>query len=149
MDGPRGMTGREDASAVQMLGQVPIFSSLGEKLLRQLADGAKDRRFAANEKVLSQGEKGIGFFLILEGRVEVRANGKVLATLGPSQYFGEMALLDEEPRTADVVAVAPTRCLVVSRWEFWGYLSDKPEAIRLLLQETVRRLRATDRAFSE
>ncbi|HEV2449212.1 MAG TPA: cyclic nucleotide-binding domain-containing protein [Thermoplasmata archaeon] len=138
-----------DASATAMLGKVPIFASLGEKVLRQLAAGAKDRRFGAGEKILTQGEKGIGLFLILEGKVEVRSKEKLLASLGPSQYFGEMALLDEEPRTADVVAIAPTRCLVISRWEFWGFLSDKPDAIRILLQETVRRLRATDRAFTE
>lgn len=132
-----------------MLAQVPIFAPLTEKMLQTIAAEAKDRRFAVGDRLVGAGDKGIGFFLILEGKVEVRVAGKVAATLGAGQFFGEMALLDNQPRTADVVGTVAGRCLVVSAWEFWGTLSKEPEVIRLLFQETVRRLRAPGVAFSE
>lgn len=143
------MAPKADPALVQRLAAVPIFSSLGEKALKSIASDAKERRFGAGEKLVSKGDKGVGFFLILDGHVEVRNGATVLATLGPSQFFGEMALLDDQPRTADVVAKTAGNCLVVSRWEFWGYLSKEPETIRLLLQETVRRLRTPVPGFSE
>ncbi len=143
------MAPKADSATIQMLSSVPIFASLGEKALQKIAGDAKERGFRPGERLVATGEKGVGFFLILDGTVEVRRDGKSVARLGPSQFFGEMALLDEQPRTADVVATSDGRCLVVSRWEFWGYLSKEPETIRVLLQETVRRLRATGPGFSE
>ncbi len=143
------VTPKADSSKVQMLAAVPIFAPLGEKALGRIAGDAQERKFTAGEKLVSKGEKGMGFFLLLDGQVEVRTGSTVLARLGPAQFFGEMALLDEQPRTADVVATTPGRCLVVSRWEFWGYLSKEPEMIRLLFQETVRRLRTPGGGFSE
>jgi CRP-like cAMP-binding protein len=128
---------------------VPVFAPLPSKILGHIAEAAKERSFTAGQKVVSQGEKGVGFYLILDGKVEVRSNGKTVATLGPSQFFGEMALLDEQPRTADVIGVTAGRCLVLSRWEFWGFLGKEPDAIRILMQETVRRLRTPGAAFSE
>lgn len=143
------MPAQANASVVRMLAQVPIFAPLGEKMLQSIAAEAKERTFAPGHKLVAQGDKGIGFFLILEGSVEVRADGKVAATLGPGQFFGEMALLDNQARTADVIGKSSGRCLVVSAWEFWGTLSKEPEVIRLLFQETVRRLRAPGSGFTD
>lgn len=143
------MTSDTERSRVELLAAVPVFAALPSKILGRIAEAAKERPFAAGQKVVSQGEKGVGFYLILDGTVEVRSGGKAIATLGPSQFFGEMALLDEQPRTADVVGLTAGRCLVLSSWEFWGFLAKEPEAIRTLLQETVRRLRAPGRGFTE
>jgi CRP/FNR family cyclic AMP-dependent transcriptional regulator len=142
-------TAKGDSGRIEMLARVPVFAPLGDKILARIAKDAKEKSFATGDKLVSRGENGVGFYLLLEGKVEVRANGKVLATLGPAQFFGEMALLDDQPRSADVVAVSGGRCLVISRWEFWGPLSNEPEAIRILFQETVRRLRAQGPGFSE
>lgn len=143
------MPPKAEPSVVRMLSQVPIFAPLGEKMLQSIATQAKERRFAAADRLVAQGEQGIGFFLILDGSVEVRIGGKATATLGPGQFFGEMALLDNQPRSADVVGRSAGRCLVVSAWEFWGALAKEPEVIRLLFQETVRRLRAAGPGFTE
>ncbi len=132
-----------------MLAAVPIFSTLGEKLLKRIASGAKERQYAAGETIVRKGEKGIGFYLILDGKVSVRADGKTLTTLGPAQFFGEMALLDDQPRTADVVAESACHCLVISAWEFWGFLANEPETIRALFQETIRRIRPPKGVYTE
>jgi CRP/FNR family transcriptional regulator, cyclic AMP receptor protein len=140
---------KPDPETVKMLAKVPIFASLKEKDVGKIAQIGLDRPFAAGQQLVKQGEKGIGFYLILSGTVEVSSGGKSLATLGPGQFFGEMALLDDQPRTADVVGTTAGHCLVVSPWEFWSFGANNPEVIRSLFQESVRRLRAAGKGFSE
>jgi len=124
-----------------LLGTVPLFASLGKKHIETLAKTAADMTYKPGAVIVPEGEKGIGFFLVAEGEVVVEKAGKKVATLGAGQFFGEMALVDQQPRTATVKAVSQTRCLVLSPWEFWGSVGDDPEALRTLLRETVRRLR--------
>jgi CRP-like cAMP-binding protein len=143
------MTPSDEDSAVQQLASVPLFSHLSPRHLRSVVRSGAQQTWPAGQKIVTKGEKGVGFFLILEGEVEIRPNGKVLAKLGPGKFFGEMALFAEESRTADVVATAATRCLVLSRWEFWGAMSKEPEVLRELMAELVHRLRATANALSE
>jgi CRP/FNR family transcriptional regulator, cyclic AMP receptor protein len=128
-------------TVMQMLSAVPVFSSLDKKHLKTLATAAAERTFNPGEVVVTQGEKGIGFYLIVSGQVSIEKSGKTVATLGPGQFFGEMALLDEQPRTATVKAIGRSVCFVLSPWEFWGSVGKDPEALRALLHETVRRLR--------
>jgi len=134
------------AQALEMLSSVPLFGPLNKKQLRILVDSAKDRTYKAGETIVKQGETGIGFFLILGGQAKVERGGQAVATLGPGQFFGEMALLDDQPRTADVKAVGAVQCLVLSSWEFWSAVGDEPEVLRSLLKETVRRLRTSPAA---
>lgn len=108
-----------------------------------------ERAYPAGTSVVKQDESGIGFYLILEGHADVRRRNRRLATLGAGDFFGEMALFGDEPRSADVVATEPTRCLVLSRWEFWGFAMGQPGMLRRMLQETARRLSETNRALSE
>jgi CRP/FNR family transcriptional regulator, cyclic AMP receptor protein len=136
-------------SAQTMLGRVPLFSSLSKSQLRTMATTAKERSFRDGETIVKQGDKGIGFYLILAGQARVEKGGKAVASLGPGQYFGEMALLDEQPRTADVRASGGVRCLVLSPWEFWAAVGNEPEVLRTLLKETVRRIRTSPTALSE
>ncbi len=132
-----------------MLENVPIFSGLTDRQLRRLARDTMERSFPEGATIVKQGEKGIGFYLLLDGRVEVRRKGRRLATLGPGHFFGEMALFAEEARSADVVATQPTRCLVLSRWEFWGVAMEEPRMLRGMLQEIAHRLSDTNRALTE
>jgi CRP-like cAMP-binding protein len=140
---------KASSELVEHLSTVPLFTSLAPKEVASLAAAGKPHTFRAGDKVVSAGEVGVGFYLIVSGKVEVRASGKTVATLHSGDFFGEMALFHEQPRTADVVAIEPTECLVLSRWEFWGVLGDKPEAMRTLITELVGRLRATKAALSE
>jgi CRP-like cAMP-binding protein len=137
------------AESLAMLAAVPLFAPLNKKQLRTLAESAKERSFRAGDAIVTKGEKGIGFYLILSGQARVERAGTAVATLGPGQFFGEMALLDDQPRTADVRAVGPAKCLVLSSWEFWAAVGDEPEVLRTLLKETVRRLRTGPASLSE
>jgi len=132
-----------------MLERVPIFASLSERQLRQLAADFVERTISEGTTVVRQGDKGVGFFLILDGKVEARRKDRRVATLGPGSFFGEMALVGNTPRTADVVAVETTRCLVLSQWEFWGFASDKPKVLRGIIEEMARRLSSSNQALSE
>jgi CRP-like cAMP-binding protein len=136
-------------TAQAMLGSVPLFSSLSKSQLRTMATTAKERTYRDGDTIVKQGDKGIGFYLILSGQARVERAGTSVASLGPGQYFGEMALLDEQPRTADVRATGAVRCLVLSPWEFWAAVGNEPEVLRTLLKETVRRIRSSPSALSE
>ncbi len=137
-----------DGATLKMLQNVPIFSGLSERQLRHLAKDSMGREFKVGDTVVKQGEKGLGFYLLLDGHVEVRRKGRKLATLGPGHFFGEMALFDDQPRSADVIAIEPTRCLVLSKWEFWGVAMGEPRMLRGMLGEMARRLSNTDQALS-
>jgi CRP-like cAMP-binding protein len=137
------------ASTTDLLAAVPLFSSLDKRQLKLIAQTGKEHTYPAGQLVIHKGDKGIGFFLILDGEVEVEAAGHSVASLHSGQFFGEMALLDDQPRTADVRAKTATRCLILSAWEFWGSVGKDPELIRMLLKETVHRLRSSGPGLTE
>jgi CRP-like cAMP-binding protein len=117
-----------------------LLGGLKDSQLKQLAAVASVRDIPKDSVVVTRGEKGIGFYVILDGHVQVRKGGSAVARLGPGDFFGELALFDNRPRSADVVTLEPTTVVVLSRWEFWGFASDRPEILRAILQEMARRL---------
>jgi CRP/FNR family cyclic AMP-dependent transcriptional regulator len=141
-DGPKAISGSVFAS-------VPIFSALGSKELDAVAKAGKQQSYDAGKAIVEQGATGVGFFFILDGDVEVRQKGKTLAKLGKGQFFGEMALIDGQPRTADVVAVRPTECFALSAWSFASLVKTEPKIALGVMKELVRRLRETDRILTQ
>lgn len=131
-------------SAAQLLAQIPLFGRLRPKELEELAEIGKEREFEAGATMIAQGDSGLGFYLLLDGRAEVRKEGEVLRELGPQDFFGEMALLDQQPRSADVVAVEPTRCLVITSWDLHGLFGRHPTVAVGMLAELAARLRQTE-----
>ena len=118
------------------LKKIPLFEGVSNADLRRIAESARERRFDPGAAIVSAGEPGHGFYLILDGRLEVKKGDRTIATLGPGDYFGELALIREAPRSATVVAKDPTTCLALTRWDFKGIVVANPSiAIRLL--ETV------------
>jgi CRP/FNR family cyclic AMP-dependent transcriptional regulator len=141
--------GLETNAIVEMLQKTPLWSGLGEKELKVIARSFKELKYESGDVIVRKGEAGVGFYLIVDGTVEVRADGRVLSKLGPGQFFGEMALLDGQPRSADVVAIEPSRCLAMSSWSFSGIVSEHPKIALKMLQEFVRRLRMNAQNVSE
>jgi CRP-like cAMP-binding protein len=140
---------KDDPAVLKMLEQVPIFSALGKKQLKNIIAISSQREYPAGEVIEKEGDMGITFYMVLSGAVEVRKGKKVLAKLGRGQFFGEMALLDKQPRSATVVAVEPTRCMLTRAWNWAGILSSEPKMAMALLAEMARRLRETDKSYSE
>jgi CRP-like cAMP-binding protein len=140
---------RGDAETVRLLQKVPIFSGLTPKQLGSMARDGKERTYPAGAPVVNEGDQGVAFFLVLEGRVDVRRKSRKLASLGPGQFFGEMALFTDQPRSADVVATEPTKCLVLARWDFWGFAMGQPKVLRSIVQEIAHRLSETNKSLSE
>ncbi len=131
----------ERARLAKMLAAVPLFSGLDKKELEAIADIGKEARFEAGKTILKQGEPGVSFLLILEGKTEVRKKDKRVATVGPGGFFGEMTVIDDKPRSADVVAVEPTRCFGVTAWSFTPILRSHPSIAIGIIRELVRRQR--------
>jgi CRP-like cAMP-binding protein len=133
------MTGSTDIAS--SLASVPFLSGLDKKQLRLIAESGKELSYRPGETIVEEGTMGVGFYLLLDGAVEVRKRSKVLATLSKGQFFGEMSLVDEHPRSADVVAVQPTKCLTISTWVFAAMVKQHPELALPMLKELARRLR--------
>ena len=139
----------ENDVIVAMLEKCSLWSGLDGQDLKAIMKVSKQQEFQTGETIVKKGDEGAGFYLVLEGLVEVRTNGKTLAKLGPGHFFGEMSVVDTQPRSADVVAVESSRALVLSAWAFKSLLSERPRIGVKMLQEFARRLRNTDRALNE
>jgi len=137
------------AQLAKRLRKVSILHALPPAKLRSLAKWAEVAEFGKNEKIVRRGERGNGLFLILDGTVEVKRNGRRLARLGRGQFFGEMSLFDNLPRSADVVALGPSKLAVLSKLEFWGFAAGEPSVVLSVLEEMSHRLRAANNALAE
>jgi len=132
-----------------MLAKVPLFSGLEERDLRAIADVGREVSFESGRTIIKQGEPGLSFLLILEGRVEVRKKGKTVAAMGAGGFFGEMTVFDDRPRSADIVAIEPTRCFGVASWSFFPMLRSNPSVAIGIIRELVRRLRKLEEEPSD
>ncbi len=139
----------EKKALISLLQGVTLFSSLDKRALSKIANFATKRTFGERSLITKEGELGVTFYLILDGSVEVRRGKKVLAKLGRGQFFGEMALFDNQPRSADVVAVDKTTCALLTSWVLMGMIAANPKIGQKIIAELARRLRETDRALSE
>ncbi len=126
-----------------LLASVPLFANLPKPTRDRLGRIVVEREFPAGTEIVTEGQPGMGFFLIENGSVEVlRGPSKAtVATLKKGDYFGDMALLDELPRSATVRAVEPTTCLVMTRWDFRAEVKENPDLAIDLLEVMSRRVR--------
>ena len=104
--------------AANLLKRVPIFSDLDGKELERIASSMKQRIFNAGDTVTAEGKTGVGFFVIEDGEATVTVGGDERRRLGPGDYFGEVALLNESARTATITADTELRCYGLTSWEF-------------------------------
>ncbi len=106
------------AGAVDLLKRVPLFSDLDRKELERVANSMKERTFGAGDTVTAEGQTGVGFFVIADGEAKVTVGGQERRRLGPGDYFGEVALLNESARTATITAESELKCYGLTSWEF-------------------------------
>jgi CRP-like cAMP-binding protein len=136
-------------SSADVFASVPLFKGLEDQDLRAIASLSKEMTFREGETIVKEGDAGLGFYVIIYGGAVVKRRNKVVAKLPRGSFFGEMALFDDQPRSADVVATEPTKCLVLLRWNFWSLVSKNKKVVRGLFKEMARRLRATNDSMDE
>jgi len=131
-----------------LISKIDFFSGLDEKILRKLTDACIMRQFTKNETIVRQGEMGLGLYLIAKGRVKVdREQGGVrmqVAELGPEQFFGEMSLLDNKPRSATVTGIEDSECVLLTRDSFVKLMNKYPEIPIRMARVLADRLRVAN-----
>ena len=125
---------------VDALKRAPLFEGLSRKELGELARLTEDVDVAAGKVLCREGASGQEFFVIMEGEAEVTRAGKYLATCRGGEFFGEIALVEDVPRTATVTAKTPIRFFVLTRQRFLGLLDEQPGIERKVLRALARRL---------
>jgi CRP/FNR family transcriptional regulator, cyclic AMP receptor protein len=125
----------------EVLAKVPLFSMLSKKDLAGLASNAHERTFAAGTVLTNEDESGVTFGVIMDGQVAVTVRGRHVRTLGPGDFFGEMALIDHSARSATVTAETELRCLMFTSWVFRPFALEHPEVAWALLEVMVQRVR--------
>src|SRR5436305_2951764 len=122
-----------------------MFEDLDQRSLEAIANAAVEQRYETGQEIVRQGDTGVGACIIRSGKVDIvqdrEGKEQKIATLGPGDVFGEMALLDEFPRSATARAVEPTTALGIQRWHFRGILESHPQIALALLPMLTRRIR--------
>jgi len=139
---------KEESEVVNMLQNVPIFSGMPKKELKAMAHSFVERWYEPGTIIEEEGAKGISFYLIADGSVDVKKSGKSIATLSKGQFFGELSLLDKQPRSATIQAIDRTRCLIMTAWVWGGFLETQPKLAVPVMRELARRIRETDQKLS-
>jgi CRP/FNR family transcriptional regulator, cyclic AMP receptor protein len=125
---------------VAALKSAPLFADLSRRELTELAKVTEDVDFDAGQVLCREGQTGQEFFVIMEGEVEVTRRGKKLARGGSGEFFGEIALVENLPRTATVTAQTPIRSFVLTRRSFLRLLDEQPRVERKVMRALARRL---------
>ena len=125
---------------IKALQRAPLFSELSKKELTQLARMADDLEVDAGHVLCKEGEIGRQFFVIMDGNVEVTRKGKAVRRQGGDDFFGEIALLEDVPRTATVRTKTPVRLFVLTRRDFRALVQASPSVERKVMKSLARRL---------
>jgi len=132
-------------STDERLARIPLFEGLSKKQLSQVSRLMTPLDLKAGKVIARQGEVGREFLILLEGQVEVARDGKIIAVRGAGDFIGEIALLDNRPRTATVTARTDVVVEVLNRGEFASLLAEAPELAAQVMATMARRLAALDR----
>jgi CRP/FNR family transcriptional regulator, cyclic AMP receptor protein len=125
----------------EALKRVPLLSGLGDRERERLAKELHERTFQAGSTVVAEGATGAGFFVIADGNATVSVGGQERARLGPGDYFGEMALIDDAPRSATITADTDVRAFGMTPWEFKPFVLSHPEVAWSMLRSLSSRVR--------
>ena len=140
----RAFVGKDER--VARLRTVPLFAGCSDKQLAFIATRVEELDFPAGKVLTEEGKTGGDFFIILSGNADVRRRGNTMNRMGPGDFFGEIALLDQGPRSATVVTTTPMRALVLGPGQFQDVLQQDADIARQMLYAVTKRLRATGAA---
>ena len=132
------------AEPAELIQQVPLFAGLDKSDIQGLASSMKERTFNEGDTIASEGQSGIGFFIIDEGEAVVSVGGEERATLKHGDYFGEVALIDDGARTATITAKSSLKCYGITSWEFRPLVEQNAGLAWKMLKTLAQRLREAE-----
>jgi CRP-like cAMP-binding protein len=130
--------------SVELLQRIPLFAGLEPRELERLSGSFKERTFNAGDPVSTEGEGGAGFFVIESGEASVTVHGDERGRLGPGDYFGDVAMIDQGDRTASIEAGSDLKCYSLTFWDFRPLVESDARVAWPLLQAMAKRLRAAE-----
>jgi CRP/FNR family transcriptional regulator, cyclic AMP receptor protein len=142
LDRPLGRRG------AQLLAQVPLFEGLSKRHLKKIAEHADEVSFRENETIVEADQPGGTFFVVVEGEVKVVQKDRVIARVGPGEFFGEISLLDGGPRTASVVADTPVVAVRLFKSSFDQVVREEPSVAAKILAVVAGRLRQAEKTVT-
>lgn len=125
---------------VELIKRVPLFSRCSRKELDEVAQLADEIDLNEGKEMTKEGRPGREFFVLLDGKADVKRNGRRINTLGEGDFFGEIALVSRAPRTATVVATTPVHALVITDRSFRRLLEHSPQIQAKVLEALAERL---------
>lgn len=136
--------GREYGSTLmdvqEAIKNAPLFAQLSKKDIKQLAATMNPRSFPAGSVIIEKGKAGMGFFVIASGSATVTVKGDRVRTLTAGDHFGEIALIDDGPRMAEVTADTDLECYALAAYAFRPFVQDHPDVAWALMQSLVKRI---------
>lgn len=133
---------------IARLKAVPLFGGMSKKELDLMVRQADHLRYPARYTVVRENTPGEEFWLVVEGELAVQRGGETVASLGPGDAFGELAVIDPAPRDATIVSTTPVELMVIGRRRFWATLEESHTLMRKVIVGLAQRLRAADEADS-
>jgi len=130
------------AEVTSALARVPLFEGISEESMERLAAVTGELEFEAGQFIVLQGQVGTGLYVILDGSARVVRGSEELARLDPTDFFGELSVIDQMPRNASVQAIGPTRCLALASWDLLDLLESDPKLALNLIHGLTARVRA-------
>jgi CRP-like cAMP-binding protein len=130
--------------SVELLQRVPLFAELEPRELQRLSGSFKEHSFAPGEVAVTEGERVARFFVIDSGEAVVKVHGEERGRLGPGDYFGDVAMIDQGDRTASIEAESDLKCYTLTFWDFRPLVESDARIAWPLLQAMAKRLRAAE-----
>lgn len=124
---------------LEIMRMVNLFEGVSDRDLEHLADSLKERSFSEGDVILTEGEGGVGFFVIGEGTVTYSVDGKDVRSGSPGEYFGEVALISDGQRSATVTAASDVTVYGMTLWDFRALVQNNPDVASRLLQVMAER----------
>ncbi len=124
-----------------LLARAPLFAGVDSEGIARIAGRVVEVEFPKDHVIARQGDVGTGFFLVATGSVRVVRDGETIAKLGPGDFFGELSVLDGQPRIAQVIADEPVVCLALASWDFEAVVKEQPTVALAILRGLAGRLR--------
>ncbi len=124
----------------QAIQNAPLFAQISKKDAKHLAATLIEQSFPAGAVIIEEGKPGVGFYVIAKGSATVKVKGKTIRTIEAGEHFGEVALIDDGPRMAEITAETDVECFALPVWQFRAFIKDHPDVAWALMQSLVKRI---------